>query len=232
MRLIERLRLFTNDKIDKKEKVALVVYFTISILIVFSLIRQAVNNNYFNVFLCTFSLVLISLPFFIETKTKIEFPQTLEIIIICFVFSAEILGEIRNFYYYVPIWDSILHITTGCLSAAVGFGAIDLINTHAKRISMTPFFVVSVAFCFSMTIAVFWEFLEFGADFLLRTDMQKDTYITDFASVSLDDTCTNTSVLINDVGKTFVFDKICKHCWKTHYNTSYNNRHNSSRIKS
>ena len=163
MRFIDRVRFFTQEKINKKEKLALVVYLFIGLLIVFSLIRQAVNRNYFNVLLCTFSLVLITLPLFIESKTRIEFPQTLEIITICFVFAAEILGEISNFYYYIPIWDSILHVTTGCLAAAIGFGAIDLINTHAKRISMTPFFVVAVAFCFSMTIAVFWEFFEFGA---------------------------------------------------------------------
>ena len=206
MRFIDRVRFFTQEKINKKEKLALVVYLFIGLLIVFSLIRQAVNRNYFNVLLCTFSLVLITLPLFIESKTRIEFPQTLEIITICFVFAAEILGEISNFYYYIPIWDSILHVTTGCLAAAIGFGAIDLIITHAKRISMTPFFVVAVAFCFSMTIAVFWEFFEFGADVVLRTDMQKDTYINQFSTVNLDDTCSNISVPVNNVGKTQIKD--------------------------
>ncbi|MBQ2754213.1 MAG: hypothetical protein IJM94_00435 [Clostridia bacterium] len=206
MRFIDRVRFFTQEKINKKEKLALVVYLVIGILIVFSLIRQAVNKNYFNVLLCAFSLVLITLPLFIESKTRIEFPQTLEIITICFVFAAEILGEISNFYFHIPVWDSILHIITGCLSAAVGFGAIDLINTHAKRITMTPFFVVAVAFCFSMTIAVFWEFFEFGVDSVLRTDMQKDTYVSGFATVTFDETCSNVSVPVDDVGKTFIVD--------------------------
>jgi hypothetical protein len=40
-----------------------------------------------------------------------------------------------------------------------------------------------VAFCFSMTIGVLWEFFEFGMDVIFRTDMQKDTILPVISSV-------------------------------------------------
>ena len=206
MKGMEKIKMRVAAKIEKNERLALVIYFFIAALIVLCLVRQAYNHEYFNALLCLFSLILISLPSIIERKTRVELPQALEIIVVCFVFGAEILGEIENFYYHIPIWDSLLHISTGCLAAAVGFGAIDLINKHIKRISMTPLFVVAVAFCFSMTIGVIWEFFEYGADRFLKTDMQKDTVVSEIASVSFDQTHRNISVKVQGIEKTVIYD--------------------------
>ena len=207
MNMLKRLKLRIRGKIEKNEKASLIIYIIAFSLIILCLVRQAINKNYFNVLLCAFSLILISIPSRIESRTKCDLPQTLEIIVICFVFAAEILGEIENFYFHIPIWDSLLHITTGCLAAAVGFGAIDLINTHAKRIHMTPFFVVAVAFCFSMTIAVFWEFFEFGADNIIKTDMQKDVIVSNISTVYLDEDNSNNPVSVKNIEQTVLYDK-------------------------
>lgn len=43
------------------------------------------------------------------------------------------------------------------------------------------------ALCFSMAIAVLWEFCEFGADTFLGMDMQDDTVITHINSYLLDE---------------------------------------------
>lgn len=206
MSFFKKTRDKIHNKIAKNEKAALIIYLIAFFLILISLVRQAVHGNYFNVFLCALSLMLISIPSRIESKTKWELPQTLEIIIICFVFAAEILGEIENFYFHIPIWDSLLHVTTGFLAAAVAFAAIDLINTHAKRIHMTPLFVVAVAFCFSMTIAVFWEFFEFSADNLLKTDMQKDVIVSHISTVSLDEKNENVPVKVKNIDKMILYD--------------------------
>lgn len=207
MNIFKRTHQKIRKKIAKNEKAALIIYLVAFSLILISLIRQVIHGNYFNVLLCAFSLILVSIPSRIEARTKWELPQTLEIIIICFVFAAEILGEIENFYFHIPIWDSLLHITTGFLAAAVAFAAIDLVNTHAKRIHMTPSFVVAVAFCFSMTIAVLWEFFEFGADCLIKTDMQKDVILSQISTVTLDMENANNPVIVDDIAKTIMYDK-------------------------
>lgn len=50
-----------------------------------------------------------------------------------------------------------------------------------------------------MTIGVLWEFLEFGCDKFFKSDMQKDTYIKQIASVDLNKDKINKSVILNDI---------------------------------
>ena len=115
-----------------------------------------------------------------------DLPDTLEIVILLFIFAADILGEIAEFYILVPHWDTALHTINGFLFAAVGFAIVNMLNED-KRIAMrlSPVSVALVAFCFSMTIGVLWEFFEWGADLLLGLDMQKDVILGDISSVML-----------------------------------------------
>ena len=130
----------------------------------------------------------------------IELPGTLEIIILVFIFASEILGELGCFFINVPNWDSILHTTTGFLCAAFGFALIDILNRNDKiKFQLSPIYVALVAFCFSMTIGVLWEFFEFGMDWFFHTDMQRDTVINAIYSASLDPTRTNKVVAVKEI---------------------------------
>ena len=103
-----------------------------------------------------------------------------------FIFSAEILGEIREYYIMIPMWDTILHTINGFLAAAIGFSMVDLLNRSDRMtFQLSPLFTAIVAFCFSMTIGVVWEFFEFGMDMIFGLDMQKDTVIQAIRSVTL-----------------------------------------------
>ena len=164
----------------------LVIYLILRGLVIFTLVMQLIHGNYENVFLCILTLILFHVPDILQRSLSIHLPDMLEIIVLFFIFAAEILGEIRAFYIYIPIWDSLLHTTTGFLAAAVGFSMVDLLNRSERfSVQMSPVYMALVAFCFSMTIGVLWEFFEFSADLFLRTDMQKDTILTSISSVLL-----------------------------------------------
>lgn len=183
----------------------LVIYLILRGLVIFTLIMQVIHGNYENVFLCVLTLVLFHVPDILQRGLSIHLPDTLEIIVLFFIFAAEILGEIRAFYIYIPIWDSLLHTTTGFLAAAVGFSMIDLLNRSERfSVQMSPVFMALVAFCFSMTIGVLWEFFEFSADLFLRTDMQKDTILTSISSVALNPQPVNVPIRIDNITSTVV----------------------------
>jgi hypothetical protein len=138
------------------------------------------------------------IPSFIEKRIHIDIPDTLEVIILLFIFSAEILGEINAYYLIFPYWDTTLHTLNGFLAAAIGLSLIDILNKNDKfAISLSPVFVALVAFCFSMTIGVVWELFEFSMDQFLGFDMQKDTYLTAFQSVLLNKQGLNVPVKVN-----------------------------------
>jgi len=167
-------------------------YIFLRIFVIFFLITNLINEQYENCFICFLTLVLLLLPFIIEEKFNIELPTTLEIIILLFIFSAQILGEVNSFYQLIPNWDNILHTINGFIMGAIGFSFINLLN-KIKNIHMklSPIFVVVVSFCFSMTIGVLWEFGEYSWDQVMKTDAQKDTIIKEIYSVNFDETKSN-----------------------------------------
>lgn len=179
----------------KENKGKTIVYLVLRILVIVTLIAQAFNHEWNNVFLCVLTLILFLVPTFLDDKMNITLPNTLEIIILLFIFSAEILGEIQEYYLMFDRWDDMLHTMNGFLCAAIGFSLVDILNRSEKiRFELSPVFVAMVAFCFSMTIGVLWEFYEFSMDFFLHTDMQKDTILTDISSVLFNPTGANVAV--------------------------------------
>ncbi len=169
-----------------KNKKRLRVDLILSIIVLLSIIRQFFLGNYHNMFLGVMTLVLFAIPKIIDKRLDVAIPTALETIILFFIFSAEILGEINEFYIKIPIWDTLLHTLNGFLMAAIGFALIDIFNRN-EHIStkMSPYFVGFTAFCFSMTIGVLWEFFEFLMDHFFATDMQKDWIVPVINSVKL-----------------------------------------------
>ena len=193
-----------------ESKATLIVYLVIRILVILCMILEILKHNWDNVFLCALTLILFMIPYLVDKKLKIDLPNALDIIILLFIFSAEILGEIQNFYGIFPYWDTILHTINGFLCAAIGFSLIDILNRHEKfHITLSPFFVALVAFCFSMTVGILWEFFEYGADTLFQYDMQKDTVVQTVSSVSLNPEGKNVPVVLKNIDKTVIssYDK-------------------------
>ena len=186
-------------------KTTLAVYLVLRGLIILIMVRAVLRGNYESVFLCALSLVLLILPSILQKRLYITLPSTLEVVILLFIFAAEILGELASFYVRVPNWDTMLHTVNGFLCAAVGFALVDMINRHERfSLKLSPVYLAIVAFCFSMTVGVLWEFFEFAADRLLGLDMQKDTVLTAIGSVTLDPTMSNKVIRVKEIADVIV----------------------------
>ncbi len=185
---------------------SLAIYLIMRFLVIVCMILQIIRGDLNNALLCLLSLVLLFAPLFIQNKFEITLPDGLEIAIYLFIFSAEILGEINNFYGTIPHWDTMLHTINGFLATAVGFSLIDLLNKNSKGLNLSPFYLCLVAFCFSMTIGVLWEFFEYGADKFFSFDMQKDTIINTISSVKFNPSGENKVVILDDIGSTIIYD--------------------------
>lgn len=190
----------------ENKRSSLVIYLILRFLVIICMILQILRGDLNNALLCLLSLILLFAPLFIQNKFEITLPNDLEIAIYLFIFSAEILGEIDNFFGIIPYWDIILHTINGFLATAVGFSLVDLLNKNSKNINLSPFYLCLVAFCFSMTIGVLWEFFEYGCDKFLNVDMQKDTVIQKISSVALNPDGENKAVVVDDIGKTIIYD--------------------------
>lgn len=184
----------------RSHKGSLVLYLILRIAIAIVMMIQIRNQDWQNVFLCIACLILFLVPSFVETKFHIRLPAMIQNIILLFIFCAEILGEIEAFYVRFPWWDTVLHTINGFVVAALGFSLISLLNEREKVVfKLSPLFIAVVAFCFSMTVGVCWEFGEYAMDRMLGLDMQKDTVISEISSIMLDPEGGNTPVRIEEI---------------------------------
>lgn len=203
----DRLRQFYKAMMDefKSSKPTFFLYIALRTIVIAIAVLLFINGNYESGMLCLLTLLLFLLPAFVQTTFKVELPTTLEIITLVFIFAAEILGEMADYYVKIPLWDTMLHITTGFFMASIGLSLIDLLNRSDRvNIHLSPFFVAMISFCFSMTIGVLWEFFEFGADLILATDMQKDMVVNQISSVALNPFGKNDPVVISGITETAV----------------------------
>lgn len=196
-----------KDAYKETKKSSLLVFLILRFLVIVCMILQIIHGDIGNAFLCLLSIILLLMPTIISHKLNITLPNTLEIIIYLFIFSSEILGEINNFYEIIPYWDTILHTLNGFLCAAIGFSLVNLLNNTSEKINLSPMYLCIVAFCFSMTIGVLWEFFEFGADQILKVDMQKDRIVQTISSVELDPERENNAIVVDNIDKTVLYDK-------------------------
>lgn len=164
-----------------RNTVASVVGSALRILVFPVLIGQILGGNTGDTYLCVLTLVLMELPGWAERRLRVTVPESLEILLLLFFFGSEILGEVRACYVRFPVWDGMLHGISGFLAAAVGFALAD---RHGR--AQGNVFRLVFAFCFSMTVGVLWEFLEWGVDGAFGLDMQKDTVVTALRSVRFD----------------------------------------------
>lgn len=184
----------------QNKKLVVTVYVLLRLSVIVMLVAQMFNGNFENVYTCILALLLFSLPSLIERRLHIGLPDTLEIIILLFIYAAEILGEIQEYYVIIPFWDDILHTLNGFLFAAVGFSLVNILNRNKRvMLELSPFYMAVTAFCFSMTIGVLWEFFEWGVDTFMAKDMQKDTVLQAIHSVTLHPEGRNIPVHIRDI---------------------------------
>jgi hypothetical protein len=192
----------------KNHKITFAVYLflraAVFLLLLFSLFRARWGAAFF----CLLSLLLFRLPFLLEETLQLDLPAPLEITVLLFILCSQILGEAGSFYLKYPLWDTALHTLNGFLCAAVGFSLIEILNRHHRFCgTLSPAFVTVVAFCFSMTVGVLWEFFEFFMDGVFSFDMQKDFLLPAIHSVALSEKGVNTPVTIENIAQTVLYDE-------------------------
>ena len=185
-----------------QSKSSFYIYMILRLIVIAIIIISILNKHYEYLAQAFLALVFFCLPPFFERAFKADLPTIFEIIVLFFIFSANILGEIFSFYVKFPGWDTMLHTIYGFMCAALGFSLFDLLNKDLDsnaKFSMSRNFLCTFSVGFTMLVAVLWEFVEFGMDNLFGKDMQKDTIIKGFQTVMLDDTNSNIAIPVHDI---------------------------------
>ncbi len=129
------------------------------------------------------TLLLVLLPMLLEKLLYCQICLPVYLLGLAYAIGP-MLGYCWKLYYTVPVWDKLLHVSGGVMFAILGAFIFDLL-TKSKDL---PVVRTIFALCFSMAVAVLWEFCEFGADTFIGMDMQDDTVVYGLTSYLLGDT--------------------------------------------
>ena len=123
---------------------------------------------------CVLGAAAMLFPAYLSRKADLDIPTGMMIVYAVFLYCAIYLGEVRNFYYRIPYWDTILHTFSGAAIGALGFSIVSLLNQSDNlTFSLSPIFVSLFAFCFALSLGMVWEIYEYSIDYFLRTNMQR-----------------------------------------------------------
>ena len=127
------------------------------------------------IFQSLFGILVVNLPSILERRFMWRIPAGFSAAFTLFLFAAIFLGEAGDFYYRIPIWDDLLHLSSSMMLGLLGFSLIDILNnrkTHTS-LSLSPFFVSLFSVTFALLFGVLWEIYEFSFDGILGLNMQK-----------------------------------------------------------
>lgn len=163
-----------------KLSVGLALLFELILIVTATL--STISREWKNVFLSVLAMACFIIPFIITeiaNRKRVVLPSSFQIITLVFIFLAQYMGEIRNFYQIFWWWDLLLHAIFGSYTVII---ALHLIKNRFT------FLTVVLAFSFSIALGTLWEMFEFLGDYLLKTDMIKG---------GLEDTATDLLVKIS-----------------------------------
>lgn len=175
--------------VKTKEVIGRLLFVSLILSVVFSAVRllQApeaapegmehikVKSDYLLMLIqCLLGLAVMLVPTLIERKWKFGISNAIQVLYYVFLYCAVFLGEVFEFYYLIPHWDTILHFFSGAMLAALGFTLVDILNRNERvRVELSPLFVAVFAFCFALAAGAVWEIYEFTGDSLFGLNMQK-----------------------------------------------------------
>lgn len=176
-----------TKKQEWKKIIGIILLITLVLSIVYAIYKIVVSPSYdgevheklksdyvLMLIQCILGVIVMAVPSIIEKKFSINIPNYMEVLYFIFLYCAIYLGEVRNFYFLIPYWDTILHAFSGAMLGAMGFTLISILNDSQRiKISLSPLFVSLFAFCFALAAGAIWEIYEFTFDGLLSLNMQK-----------------------------------------------------------
>ena len=162
-----------NEK-KRRNWINVIVANLVRLVLIITFIIGCVTGDHSQDFIILITFFLTYYPSILAKRFGVYLPKRLEIVITLFIFAAQVLGELNGFYDRITWWDTMLHATSGIVLGIAGFLFVYLLNEKGDaNVNLSPIFVVIVAFCFALTLGVFWEIFEFAADRLLGFNMQK-----------------------------------------------------------
>lgn len=163
---------------DQNSKLSVGIAVLFEIILMITAFVSIGSREWKELFLTVLAMTCLILPFLISRLASLKnimLPPSFLPIMLVFVFLAQYLGEIKQFYVIFWWWDLLLHAIFGSFAVIIALYSIKGIirkeqETPEQRFTL---FAILFAFSFSITLGTLWEMFEFAGDYLLKSSMVK-----------------------------------------------------------
>lgn len=136
------------------------------------------QNSWLHAIVAFGSFLLTLIPVILGKNFKVSLPISYQVILLIFIFCAQFLGELVDYYQKFWWWDILLHTSSGVLLGYVGFLLVYILNVADEvSITMSPIFVAFFSLTFAIFCGAVWEIFEFSMDNFFGLNMQKSGLI-------------------------------------------------------
>ncbi len=166
---------------QKERKIRLALLAAGEAFALFSIIHFLPGKEWTQTTLAAVTILLLLLPEAAERICRRRLSLPFYVLCLFYALGA-MLGHSYKLYYKILHWDELLHLIGGFLFALVGFEIVRNVGGTGQH---SHWFSVLFGMCFSMAIALAWEFFEYGMDMFFGMDMQNDTVVHSIVSYQL-----------------------------------------------
>ncbi|MDD7794271.1 hypothetical protein [Clostridium sp. 'White wine YQ'] len=179
-----------------KNRTPIILTLIFEIIVLITAVTTIFSAKWGDLALCGLAFVCLFLPFIISAILKsknISLPPSFKLVTVIFIFSAQYLGEIIDFYTMFWWWDLLLHGVFGFYATLTGFYLIKGNFDKGSEATEKRYLLFKIIFAFSLaiTLGTLWEIFEYLGDYFLKTSM---------AAGGLEDTMSD--IMIKLVGST------------------------------
>lgn len=147
-------------KYKKINLAVIIIYFTISILLLLYYVKENKAYNYMQAFI---AIALLIVPFAVNKISKIQMTADVSLIYFLFCFLTIIVGSLLSGYTKIPYWDKFLHFLSGIVFTVFGFLAFYIISGRdCYNVIHNRKLIICFAFFFNIGFAGLWEIYEYG----------------------------------------------------------------------
>lgn len=162
--------------ITKNDKLTIGIAILFELILITTAITSIAPRQWSTLSLSLLTIICLMLPFIITYISNIVnavLPYNFKLTTLLFIFSAQYLGEIKNFYSIFWWWDLFLHFIFGGYAVIILFHLIQNTIREKQKIKKQRFtlFTAIFAFSFSITLGTLWEIFEFMGDYFFKTNM-------------------------------------------------------------
>lgn len=170
-----KIRKEKTKKMISLRKLNNIITLLVRLIIVALAILMIVQKDYEKLGYLAITSVLTFYNIFIRKVVKIRLPEILKIVLILFIFSAQVLGSVLDFYDKFYWWDTMLHTISGMIFFLIGVVVIKYLNKSKTNVKIGRNLIIVFAICFSLSIGVIWEIIEYTIDCIFVTSNMQIT---------------------------------------------------------